>query len=137
MHTIEKIGGTSMSDYSSVRDNIIFKGAGKDLYQRVFVVSAYGGITDQLLEHKKNDQPGIYGLFASGLEDNSWAEKFAELTNKLRNINQQLFGEGALLQQANHFLAERLDDARQCLLDLQSLCQHGHFALQAHLATTR
>ena len=53
--SVEKIGGTSMSDYISVRDNIILQPPkGKDLYQRVFVVSAYGGLTDKLLEHKKN-----------------------------------------------------------------------------------
>ena len=48
MHTIEKIGGISMSDYSSVRDNII-KNHENKLYGRVFVVSAYGGVTDKLL----------------------------------------------------------------------------------------
>ncbi|MBQ0798138.1 MAG: aspartate kinase [Porticoccaceae bacterium] len=137
MHTIEKIGGTSMLDYPSVRDNIILRGGGKDLYQRVFVVSAYGGITDQLLEHKKSGQPGVYGLFASGMEDHSWSEKFEELTVQLRNMNHQLFGDGELLQQANSFLDERMEVARQCLLDLQSLCQHGHFALEAHLGTVR
>jgi aspartate kinase len=136
MHTIEKIGGTSMSDYSSVRDNIIIRD-GRNLYQRVFVVSAYGGITDQLLEHKKSGQPGVYGLFASGMEDHSWSEKLEELTTELRKINQRLFDDGELLQQANSFLDERLEDARQCLLDLQSLCQHGHFSLESHLATVR
>jgi aspartate kinase len=54
-HTVEKIGGTSMSDYAAVRDNIIFhKQAQKEGYQRIFVVSAYGGVTDLLLEHKKS-----------------------------------------------------------------------------------
>jgi aspartate kinase len=137
MHTIEKIGGSSMSDYQSVRDNIIIKGAGKGFYQRVFVVSAYGCITDQLLEHKKSGQPGVYGLFASGMEDNSWTLKFDELTAELHQINLRLFGDGELLLQANRFLDERLEDARQCLLDLQSLCQHGHFSLEAHLGTVR
>lgn len=126
-----------MSDYASVRDNIILKGRGNVRFQRAFVVSAYGGVTDQLLEHKKSGQPGIYGLFASAMEDDSWSIKFDALTVELHNINQQLFGEGELCQQANHFLGERLDDARQCLLDLQSLCQHGHFALGAHLSTVR
>lgn len=137
MHTIEKIGGTSMSDYSSVRDNIIKKPAGEEIYQRVFVVSAYGGITDLLLEHKKNGQAGIYGLFANGLEDDSWLKKFEELRTQLLEINQNLFGESELLITANGFLDERLDDAKQCLLDLQSLCQHGHFCLETHLATVR
>ena len=115
MHTIEKIGGTSMIDYSSVRDNIIVRGGGKNLYQRVFVVSAYGGITDQLLEHKKSGRPGVYGLFASGMEDHSWSEKFEELTAQLRKINRCLFGDGELLLQANSFLDERMEVARQCL----------------------
>ena len=137
MHTIEKIGGTSMSDYLSVRDNIILGGDNKNLYQRVFVVSAYGGITDQLLEHKKSGQPGVYGLFASGMEDESWSEKFDELSTELHRINQSLFGHDQLLQRANQFLSERLDDANQCLQDLQRLCQHGHFVLKDHLNTVR
>ena len=136
MHTIEKIGGTSMSDYLSVRDNII-RSDKKGIYRRVFVVSAYCGITDKLLEHKKSGQPGVYGLFASGIEDESWSEKFDELSTELRRINQSLFGEGELLQRANEFLNERLSNAKQCLMDLQSLCQHGHFALKAHLGTVR
>jgi aspartate kinase len=137
MHTIEKIGGTSMSDYASVRDNIILRGNGETPYQRVFVVSAYSGITDQLLEHKKSGQPGVYGLFASGMEDDSWSVKFEELSNELHKINQRLFGESDLYLQANRFLDERLEDARQCLHDLHNLCQHGHFSLQAHLGTVR
>ncbi|WP_226646470.1 aspartate kinase [Microbulbifer variabilis] len=136
MHTIEKIGGTSMSDYESVRDNII-KGSPDDLYNRVFVVSAYGGITDLLLEHKKSGQPGIFGLFSSGIEDDSWLEKFNELGLKLREINKRLFGDGELLKEANLFLDERLQGAQKCLRDLQSLCQHGHFSLDAHLGTVR
>ncbi|MBU3069133.1 aspartate kinase [Aestuariicella sp. G3-2] len=138
MHTIEKIGGTSMSDYESVRDNIIFKGAHNgDLYQRVFVVSAYGGITDKLLEHKKNGRPGIYGLFANSMEDKTWLHAVAELKKELHEINEGLFGDTELLKEANNFIDERINDAQTCLVDLHSLCMHGHFALDAHLATVR
>lgn len=137
MHTVEKIGGTSMSDYVSVRDNIILNQTKKSVYQRIFVVSAYGGVTNQLLEHKKSGQPGIYGLFASGIEDDGWLTKLEELRQELKTINQQLFDQGTLLEKADAFLDERLEVAKQCLLDLQSLCQHGHFALDAHLATVR
>lgn len=126
-----------MSDYTSVRDNIILKGRGNTIYQRVFVVSAYGGITDRLLENKKSGRPGVYGLFASGIEDDSWSKKLEDLTAELRKINLRFFGTSELLNSANHFLDERIEDARQCLFDLQSLCQHGHFALQAHLGTVR
>ncbi|MDY6942177.1 MAG: aspartate kinase [Pseudomonadota bacterium] len=137
MHTVEKIGGTSMSDYVSVRDNIILNNPTNDYYQRVFVVSAYGGVTNRLLEHKKSGQPGIFALFASGIDDDSWLTEFEELGKALFDMNQRLFGSGIPLKKADAFLAERLDDAKQCLLDLQSLCRHGHFALDAHLATVR
>ena len=137
-HTVEKIGGTSMISYQAIRDNIFLNPSLKGtLYQRIFVVSAYGGVTDQLLEHKKSGQPGIYGLFASGMEDASWFEKFAALQQYLLEMNERLFGRGDLLQEANAFLQQRLDDARKCLQDLQSLCRHGHFALDRHLATVR
>lgn len=137
MHTIEKIGGTSMNDYLSVRDNIILRGANQNIFGRVFVVSAYGGVTDQLLEHKKSSQPGIYALFASGIEDEAWVDKFNTLSDYLFSINSQLFEDSVLLEKANAFLSERLNSAKQCLHDLQSLCQHGHFALETHLATVR
>ncbi len=125
-----------MSDYLSVRDNIIRRDESK-LYQRVFVVSAYSGVTNKLLEDKKSGQAGIYGLFASGVEDESWSVKFEELREELHQINRAFFGEGNLLAEANKFLNERLENAKRCLMDLQSLCQHGHFALESHLTTVR
>ncbi|RTE66298.1 aspartate kinase [Amphritea opalescens] len=138
MHTIEKIGGTSMSDYVSVRDNIIFKPSNPEsLYQRVFVVSAYGGITDKLLEHKRSGQPGVYGLFASSIEDRSWLVALEQLKCEMYDHNLLLFGKGEALIRANNFIDERLQDAQKCLTDLHSLCMHGHFALDAHLTTVR
>lgn len=137
MHTIEKIGGTSMSDYPSVRDNIVLRPVGETLYNRVFVVSAYGGVTNQLLEHKKSGVPGIYALFAGSIEDQSWLQAFEQLSESLFAINADLFSEDDQLAKANQFIQERLNGARQCLEDLQRLCQHGHFALTDHLATVR
>jgi aspartate kinase len=137
-HSVEKIGGTSMNDYAAIRDNIIKNtNSGQNLYQRVFVVSAYGGITNALLEHKKTSQPGIYALFANSLNDDSWLTQLKVVKADMVAINTRLFGEGALLVEANEFIGERLDDAEQCLIDLQRLCQHGHFELSAHLATVR
>ncbi|WP_031435143.1 aspartate kinase [Methylomarinum vadi] len=137
-HSVEKIGGTSMSDYVSVRDNIILKPMREEsLYQRIFVVSAYGGITDRLLEHKKNGQPGVFALFANGRNDESWREALLSLKQELFAINASLFDDEDMLERANRFIGERLDNAHKCLEDLQSLCRHGHFALEAHLATVR
>jgi aspartate kinase len=137
-HTVEKIGGTSMSDYDSVRDNIILNSElGENIYSRMFVVSAYGGVTDELLEHKKTGEPGIYALFAGSTSDSAWRLAFDKLKQKLLAINTQLFGYGTLLDQANAFITLRLESALDVLNDLQSLCQHGHFTLQDHLSTVR
>ena len=137
-HSVEKIGGTSMSDYQSVRDNIVLKPAlNNQLYQRIFVVSAYSGITNKLLEHKKTGQPGVFALFSSGVNDDSWMAALNELEFEIYSINQNLFGQGDLCNTANAFIGERFRDAKNCLQDLKRLCQHGHFSLQAHLATVR
>jgi len=142
-HTVEKIGGTSMSDYQAVRDNIILHpkkhgdAANESLYQRIFVVSAYGGITNLLLEHKKSGKQGVYGLFANSIDNESWRDMLQRVREKMYAINAELFGEGELLEDANQFISLRLDDAESCLSDLQRLCRHGHFALDTHLNSVR
>jgi len=137
-HTVEKIGGTSMSEYQAVRDNVVLKnGRDEDIYNRIFVVSAYGGLTDLLLENKKNGKAGVYGLFASTNNDDPWMEAFNEVRKKIKKLNKEYFGEPELRKEANKYISERLDDAERCLTDLQRLCQHGHFELDAHLMTVR
>ena len=62
-HSVEKIGGTSMAATAVLFDNVLIAGRkGADLYNRVFVVSAYAGMTDLLLEHKKSGEPGVYAI---------------------------------------------------------------------------
>jgi aspartate kinase len=136
-HSVEKIGGTSMCDYVSVRDNIILQPVNKgELYQRVFVVSAYGGLTDKLLEHKKNGKPGVYALFANGVNDDSWLTGLLDLKQEMLNINASLFSDELLIK-ADNFICERIDNAQHVLADLQSLCSHGHFSIEDHLSTVR
>lgn len=127
-----------MSNYAAVRDNIILK-QHKDngYYQRVFVVSAYAGVTNCLLEHKNNDHAGVFALFANAINDNSWHSALLALRVKMHDINRSLFNETELLDKANSFIDERIDDAEKCLVDLQSLCQHGHFSIESNLATVR
>ena len=48
-HTVEKIGGTCMSRATDLLDSLWLR---DDPYGRIFVVSAFGGITNRLLEHK-------------------------------------------------------------------------------------
>ena len=138
-HTVEKIGGTSMSSFAAVRKNIILRPAetSDSLYKRIIVVSAYSGVTNQLLEHKKSGKPGIFALFAEGMNDESWRDALAALKSEMFAINAELFSDRELLAKANEFIGERLDDSERCLSDLQSLCRHGHFSLESHLATVK
>ena len=64
MISVEKIGGTSMSAFGDVLKHIMLFDKAR-INGRVYVVSAYGGVTNQLLEHKKTGEPGIYALFAA------------------------------------------------------------------------
>lgn len=124
-----------MSQYQAVRDNIMLYP--ENPYNRIFVVSAYGGITDDLLEHKKTGKPGIYGLFANDDTDANWQEALNELSHKLKQLNAELFGENELQIHANEFINKRIEQTEQLLSYLQELCNHGHFSLQDHLLTVR
>ncbi|MGJ8670342.1 MAG: aspartate kinase [Oceanococcus sp.] len=135
-HTVEKIGGTSMSDYQAVRDSVILGGEGRRNH-RIFVVSAYAGMTDLLLESKHTGRPGVFALFANNDGERDWEDALDEVQRGMREINAGLFEEGPLLDLADAFIGKRLDDARGCLNDLQSLCEHGHFELESHLQTVR
>jgi aspartate kinase len=133
--SIEKIGGTSMSDYPVVRDNIVLYS--DNPYNRVLVVSAYGGITDDLLEHKKTGQPGVFGLFAHNDSKSDWFIAFQQLGQKLNQINQTLFTDAEQLEKANAFINDRIIKTKELLNHLQDLCSHGHFSLDEHLLTVR
>ena len=139
-HTVEKNGGTSMSQFDAVRQNIFMKPALKgNYYQRIFVVSAYAGITDLLLEHKKSGQPGVFALFSDAEEQQSWRDAFAALQDRMLEINQTLFADHpeSERKKADEFILSRLGDAKGVLEDVSSLCQHGHFALSDYVQTVR
>lgn len=137
-HTVEKIGGTSMSRARELIDTILIGNRGKDdLYGRVFVVSAFGGITDKLLEHKKSDRPGVYALFASADNDHGWLDALNEVSREMRDINQSMFDDSGDRHAADDFVLERIEGARNCLIDLQRLCSYGHFRLVEHMQTIR
>lgn len=137
-HTVEKIGGTSMNDYVAVRDNIVqIHRDPETLYQRIFVVSAYGGITNLLLEQKKSKEPGVYALFANDDSDWEWSERLTDAAKAMREVNARMFEMPHTRKQADQFITERMEGIRSCLLDLQRVCSFGHFQIEEHLATVR
>ena len=83
-HTVEKIGGTSMSRVDELRDTLfIGDRKGADLYGRIFVVSAFGGITDLLLEHKKTGKQGVYAQFANADTDHGWHDGLRRVSDAM------------------------------------------------------
>ena len=136
IHTVEKIGGTSMSRFGELMDHILIgKRRGAELYNRIFVVSAYGGITNLLLEDKKTGAPGIYGLFAAG--DSDWELKLAETRNRMIEYNRSFAAIGLDQKAADSFVNERLDGIRDCLKNLLKLKSFGHFRPQDYLPASR
>ncbi|NVK41888.1 MAG: aspartate kinase [Oceanospirillaceae bacterium] len=138
MHTVEKIGGTSMSRFEEIMDNLLVGDrTGADLYNRVFVVSAYGGMTNLLLEHKKTGEPGVYARFADADSEDAWLGALEDIRYRMLAKNAELFDSEFERSAADHFVQERIDDARDCMQSLQRLCTYGHFQLEEHLMKVR
>jgi aspartate kinase len=137
-HTVHKIGGTSMSDVEAVFNNVLIGDRPKDaLYNRIFVVSAYGGMTDLLLENKKTGEPGVFQLYASSENDWAWGDALTKVARKMCAMNAQIFSESTDVKTADQFVQDRIEGVRSCLMDLHRLCSFGHFKLEQHLMTVR
>jgi len=137
-HSVEKIGGTSMARTDALLDNVLTGGRkGADLYNRIFVVSAYGGMTDLLLEHKKSGEHGVYSLFASAESGWSWGDVLSLVGERMLEKNAEIFSDPMASKTADAFIRERIEGVRSCLIDLQRLCSYGHFQLEHHLLTVR
>ncbi len=135
MLTVEKIGGTSMSKFEDVLNNII-KGSRKpeDYYNRIFVVSAYNNVTNWLLEHKKTGEPGIYTLFENNQD---YRKALLQLLDKLLEINQGLAPLGLDQKEAESFIVNRINQARNYLHSMADVIASGYVVRQNILFAAR
>ncbi|MFZ5564272.1 MAG: aspartate kinase, partial [Thermodesulfobacteriota bacterium] len=108
-----------------------------DLYNRVIVVSAYGGITNELLEHKKTSESGVYSLFSKDDDSWAWGQAITRVGQRMCAINKGFEPLGLDVALADRFVKERIEGVRSCLIDLTRLCSFGHFKLDEHLMTVR
>ena len=135
-HTIEKIGGTSMSRFGEVMNNVIIGSRkGAELYNRVFVVSAYSGITNLLLEDKKTGEPGVYGFIAK--DSRNWPEALEKVRTKMLDYNRSFESIGLDVADADKFVNERIDAIRECLKYIMFLRSAGHSKPSEYLPSTR
>ena len=133
MITVEKIGGSSMSRFHEVLDNVMLRDP-KRVYGRVYVVSAYAGVTNELLEHKKTGQPGIYARFASG---DSYGEALEALLAKLVAINKGMESLGLDLEVANGFLKKRVRELKGYLDSMRHVLGTGYLRRENVLLAAR
>ena len=128
MLTVEKIGGTSMSQFQDVLKNIIRGNRKNDeLYNRIFVVSAYNNVTNWLLEHKKTDEPGIYDKFLNGEDFSSALDSFSK---RLLLINDGFADIGLDLKEASDFIRFRVDQTKTLLYSLNKVMASGYVNMQ-------
>jgi aspartate kinase len=135
MLTVEKIGGTSMSKFQDVLQNIIIDPC-KDgyYYNRIFVVSAYNNVTNWLLEHKKTKEPGIYQKF---VKNGDYNKALFELLEKLIGINRTFADIKLDQEKADAFITQRIKQAKNYLNNLADVLATGYVNRQNILLAAR
>ena len=124
MLTVEKIGGSSMSQFGDCLENIILRNrTDETFYNRIFVVSAYNNVTNWLLEHKKTGEPGVYAKF---LHNEEYESALDELCNKLLNINQSMKAIRLNVPEANRFIQYRIEQAKTYLSSMYQVLASGY-----------
>lgn len=122
-----------MSRFPEIIDNVILREE-TDVYGRIYVVSAYAGITNELLEHKKTGKPGIYKLFE---EQENYPLKMLALRDTLFELNQSLEPAGLNVTEANDFIGDRIDLAINILRSMDNVLASGYVSRQELLLAAR
>jgi aspartate kinase len=124
MLTVEKIGGTSMSKFQDVIQNIMLPdGPGKVRYNRIFVVSAYSNVTNWLLENKKTGEPGIYSRFA---EQKNFGSALDGILVRLVELNEGFGSIGLDLEKANSYISHRIMQTKSILDSMAEVMASGY-----------
>ncbi len=111
-----------MSRFGEVMENVMLRDPA-DIYNRIYVVSAYSGITNELLEHKKTGQPGIYQTFE---QDKEYQPAMISLQNRLCAINRSFAAFGLDVATADHFICERIAFAVDLLKSMDTVLSSGY-----------
>ncbi len=122
-----------MSRFPEIVDNIILKDK-EQIYGRIYVVSAYAGITNDLLEHKKTNKPGIYKLFE---DQQNYPIKMIRLQESLYKINETFKDAGLDVEAANDFIGDRIDQAINILRSMDNVLASGYVSREELLLAGR
>ncbi|RVU02887.1 aspartate kinase [Mucilaginibacter limnophilus] len=122
MLTVEKIGGTSMSALKEVIDNIILYKPGH-IYGRIYVVSAFSGVTNLLLENKKTKAPGVYQKLAQG---NDYRSALLDVAAYLKQLNNKYAVLGLNLKDADEVVDAEMEQVIKYLDSATTMLASGY-----------
>lgn len=113
-----------MSKFDKVLKNIIIgRRKGAELYGRIFVVSAYNNVTNWLLEHKKSGEPGVYTLFE---QMGDFKGAMEVLLEKLIRLNREFEHVGLEQEKADEFIRARMGQALNYLNSMADVLGSGY-----------
>lgn len=113
-----------MSRFGDVLKNVIIgKRKKEELYKRILVVSAYGGVTNWLLEHKKTGEDGLYSIFK---KQGDLTPAMDELLTKLMAINESFADIGLDVPTANDFITKRVEQTNYNLDIMSEVMASGY-----------
>jgi len=122
-----------MSRFSEVLRNVILRDE-SHVYGRIYVVSAYAGVTDLLLEHKKSQKPGVYTAFA---KQGSYAEALEAVKLRFFELNAGLRSEGLDVEAADEFIRQRVAGVLGYLNSTADLLASGYVSRTELLSAAR
>lgn len=122
-----------MSRFGEVLDNVILRDR-NDIYNRIYVVSAYSGITNELLEHKKTGQPGIYQTFVQGQD---YEPAMLRLQQELCHINRSFAEIGLNVDEADAFICDRISSIVDILNSMDTVLGSGYLQKKELLLAAR
>lgn len=123
---------TALNDV--IKNIILFNRSGDELYNRIFVVSAFSGVTNLLLENKKTGEPGVYHRLANFKD---FHKSLKDLIVKLKELNKNYEGLGLNLAEADLFIETRVNQAKTYLDNLANILTSGYVSNEGILQAAR
>lgn len=113
-----------MSKFEDCLKNIIIGSRpANELYNRIFVVSAYNNVTNRLLEHKKTGEPGVYTKF---LHNGDYESELDELCRWLQTLNQGFADIQLNVEEADRFIVGRINHVKEYLSSMYHMLEGGY-----------
>ena len=117
-----------------IKNIILFERTDNQLYNRIFVVSAFSGVTDLLLENKKTGAPGVYHRIA---KHQNFHRPLKDLIVKLKTINKKYAELGLDLAIADQFIENHVNQAQKYLENLANILASGYVSKEGILQAAR